>query len=94
MGCEYNAPESGNMTSTNIFEIRDLREHSPETVQTLRSLLASGVGLRADLKRLHFFELDGDTCVFYIYVSPVDGSVELLATWPRVQGLELQKRCH
>jgi hypothetical protein len=94
MGCECNAPESGNMTSTTTFEIRDLREHSPETVDTLRGLLASGVGLRADLKRLHFFELDSDTCVFYIYVSPVDGSVELLATWPRVQGLELQKRCH
>jgi len=50
--------------------------------------------VRPDSKRAHFFEIEGDTCVFYVYVSPVDSSVALLATWPRIESLETQARCH
>jgi len=82
------------MTLGNCFEVKDLRNHSPETVETLRGLLASGAGARPDLKRPDFYELEGETCVFYVYVSPVDGSVALLATWPRTQSVETQVRCH
>jgi hypothetical protein len=94
MGCECNASQIAEMAVENRFEIKDLRNHSPETLETLRGLLASGTGVRPDLKRPHFFELEGDTCVFYVYVSPVDGSVALLATWPRTADLEPQARCH
>jgi len=74
--------------------VKDMRNHSRETIETLRGLLASGAGARPDMKRPHFYEIESDTCVFYVYVSPVDGSVELLATWPRTGGTEMQARCH
>jgi len=94
MAYECNAGEMVEMTLGTHFEVKDLRNHSPETVETLRGLLASGTGVRPDLKRPDFYELEGETCVFYVYVSPVDGSVALLATWPRTQGVETQVRCH
>ena len=94
MGYECNACEVAEMTVGNGFEVKDLRNHSPETIETLRGLLAGSASVRPDVKRAHFFELEGDTCVFYVYVSPVDGSVALLATWPRVQSGEAQARCH
>jgi hypothetical protein len=93
MGCECNANQATEIAVENRFEIKDVRHHSPETLETLRGLLASGTSVRPDSKRPHFFELEGDTCVFYVYVSPVDGSVALLATWPRSQE-EAQARCH
>jgi hypothetical protein len=94
MGYENNACAVAEMTAGNGLEVRDLRNHSRETVETLRGLLASGAGARPDMKRPHFYEIEGDACVFYVYVSPVDGSVELLATWARTGGGETQARCH
>lgn len=82
------------MTPESGFQIRDLRNHSPETLATLRGLLAAGKGARPDLKRPHFYEFENDTCVFYVYVSPVNGSVELLATWPRIPSAEEHAVCH
>jgi len=75
------------MDATNGANLRieDLRHHSPDTVETLRALLASGANIEADPKRPHFYELAGETHVFYLYISPVDGGVTLLATWPRYQ---------
>jgi hypothetical protein len=94
MGYECNAGEITEVTVGNSIVVKDLRNHSPETLESLRGLLASGTGVRPDLKRPDFYELEGDTCVFYVYVSPVDGSVTLLATWPRTQSIERQARCH
>jgi len=96
MNCERecSAAELAEMAPTNNIEVKDLRNHSPETLATLRALLAGGAAVRPDPKRPHFFELESDTCVFYVYVSPVDGSVELLATWPLHQLTESQARCH
>ncbi len=94
MSYENNGCAVAEMTAGNGFEVKDLRNHSPETIETLRGLLASRADARPDIKRAHFYEIEGETCVFYVYVSPVDGSVELLATWPRSQGVEAQARCH
>lgn len=94
MSYETNALAVAETTAGNGFEVKDLRNHSPETIETLRGLLASRADARPDIKRPHFYEIEGDTCVFYVYVSPVDGSVELLATWPRTQSVETQPRCH
>ncbi|MGA8873268.1 MAG: hypothetical protein WA434_08565 [Candidatus Acidiferrales bacterium] len=94
MGYENNAVGVAETTAGSGLEVRDLRNHSRETVETLRGLLAGGAGARPDVKRPHFYEIDGDACVFYIYVSPVDGSVELLATWARSGGADAQARCH
>jgi hypothetical protein len=94
MTYECNTCEAAEMTVGSGFEVKDLRNHSAATIETLRGLLASGTSVRPDSKRAHFFEIEGDTCVFYVYVSPVDGSVALLATWPRIQSVETQARCH
>jgi hypothetical protein len=61
--------------------IRDLRNHPAETLETLRRLLAGGVRVEADPKRPDFYELQHGPEVFYIYVSPVTGQILLLATW-------------
>ena len=61
--------------------IRDLRNHPAETVETLRRLLASGARVEADPKRPNFYELQHGPEVFYIYLSPVTGQILLLATW-------------
>jgi hypothetical protein len=94
MSYEHNACAVAEMTAGNGFEVKDLRNHSRESVEALRGLLAGGADARPDVKRPHFYEIEGDTCVFYVYVSPTDGSVELLAIWPRTGGAEAQARCH
>ena len=94
MRCGGAVIETTDMVPRLEYEIKDLRQHSPETLETLRALLAGGAGVHADPKRPHFYELEGDTHVFYVYVSPVDGAVELLATWPRAGETELMDRRH
>jgi len=61
--------------------IEDLRNHSPETVENLRELLASGAPAHPDPHRAGFYEVQNHSQVFYIHVSPVNGKVLLLATW-------------
>jgi hypothetical protein len=94
MSYECNGCGVAEMTAGNTLEVKDLRNHSPETIETLRGLLASSADARPDAKRPHFYEIEGDACVFYVYVSPVDGSVELLATWPRTPSAETPAHCH
>ena len=62
-------------------QIEDLGNHPTETVAALRSLLTSGASTTADPKRNGFFEVESDSVVYYIHVSPVTGKVLLLATW-------------
>lgn len=61
--------------------IEDLRNHPADTVERLRQLLATGAPARPDPRRKDFFELENDSQVFYIHISPVNGRVLLLATW-------------
>jgi hypothetical protein len=61
--------------------IEDLHHHSPEIVEVLRQLLASGAPAKADPRRNDFYELENGSQVFYIHISPVNGKVLLLGTW-------------
>jgi hypothetical protein len=63
-------------------EIEDVRNHPVETVLMLRNLLADGAVVIPDPKRADFYEVESDSLVYYIHVSPVSGKVLLLATWP------------
>jgi hypothetical protein len=86
---------------TNDPTIKNLRNHAPETVEELRGLLNRGATASLDPHRNHFYELDGGSRVFYIFVSPSTGKVTLLAVWEspaarmpaRAQGLELATYC-
>lgn len=62
-------------------QIEDLGNHPADTLAALRGLLTRGANLVADPKRKEFFEVESDSVVYYIYVSPVSGKVLLLATW-------------
>ncbi len=62
-------------------QIEDLGNHPTETVAALRSLLTRGVSTTADPKRNGFYEVESESVVYYIHVSPVTGMVLLLAPW-------------
>ncbi len=62
-------------------QIEDLGNHPTETVAALRSLLIGGASTTADPKRSGFYEIESDSLVYYIHVSPVTGKILLLATW-------------
>jgi hypothetical protein len=83
-GCErFEAGKRGAMVlrMNQQLEIEDLRNHSAETVERLRHLLASGAPARPDPNREHFYEIANCSQVFYIHIAPSNGKVWLLATW-------------
>ena len=62
------------------MRIEDPRNHSRETIERLRTLLADGASINEDPHRRDFYEVHGDAAVYYIYASPITGKVYLLAT--------------
>lgn len=62
--------------------IEDLRNHSAECVETLRTLLRTGAPARSDPRRQSFYEIDNCSRVFYIHITP-RGKVWLLAIWTK-----------
>jgi len=62
--------------------IEDPRNHPAKTVLALRDILCGGATIIPDPKRRGFYEVRGESVVYYIHVSPVNGNVLLLATWP------------
>jgi len=62
--------------------IEDLRNHSAESVETLRTLLRTGAPARPDVRRRDFYEVDNCSRVFYIHITPT-GKVWLLAIWTK-----------
>ena len=69
--------------------LEDLRNHSPEQIAELRLLLSAGAPSRPDPRRPGFFEVDGDSTVFYIFKYPTGTKVLLLGTWERDRVAEL-----
>lgn len=62
--------------------IEDLRDHSAESIETLRTLLQAGATARRDPRRRDFYEVDNCSRVFYIHITP-RGKVWLLAIWAK-----------
>jgi hypothetical protein len=65
-------------------EIEDLGNHPAETLMKLQDGLIGGVTVTPDPKRTGFYEFESDSIVYYIHVSPVSGTIFLLATWRNV----------
>ena len=63
------------------IHIEDIGNHPAKAVSDLRCLLAGGASKVADPKRRGFYEVESDSLVYYIHVSPVTGKILLLATW-------------
>jgi hypothetical protein len=76
------------MNANGELQIEDLRNHPAEMLVTLRSLLAGGAKVTPDPKRPDFYEVEDESVVYYIHVSPVTGKILLLATWPSENALE------
>jgi hypothetical protein len=64
-----------------VFEIRDLGKHSAVTVICLGIVLAGTVNVTPDSKRRNCYEVEEGSTIYYIYVSPVTGTIYLIATW-------------
>lgn len=71
------------LTIEPALEIEAPRNHSLETQERLRQLLDSGASARPDPKRPDFFEIEGDTQVFYVHTVKATSKVTLLAVWDR-----------
>jgi hypothetical protein len=69
--------------------LEDLRNHSPEQLGELRLLLSVGAPSRPDPRRPGFFEVDGDSSVFYIFKYPTGAKVLLLGVWERDRVAEI-----
>jgi len=63
--------------------VEDPREYGAAAVVELRQLLEDGMSAQKDPRRKNFYELEGQNETFYVYVSPMSGSVVLLAKWNR-----------
>jgi hypothetical protein len=64
-----------------VLEIQDLGKHSALTVIRLGILLAGTVDVAPDPKRKGFYEIEGGSTVYYLYVSPFSGTIFLVASW-------------
>jgi hypothetical protein len=63
------------------IQIEDVGNHPKKAVADLHCLLVQGASTVADPKRNGFYEVESDSTVYYIHVSPVTGKILLLATW-------------
>ncbi len=64
-----------------VLVIEDLGNHSAATVIGLGIRLAGIVNVTPDQKRKGFYEVEDGSTVYYIHVSPVSGTIFLLANW-------------
>jgi hypothetical protein len=69
--------------------LEDLRNHTPEQLAELRVLLGAGAAMRCDPRRPGFFELDGESNVYYIFRYPSGTKVLLVGVWERDRVAEM-----
>ena len=53
--------------------------------------MSNGTQLHADESRMHFYDLEADGRKYFIYVSPVNASVTLIATWAKKRQSSVSK---
>jgi hypothetical protein len=61
--------------------IHNRLNYPADIVDQLEKLLVEGVSARQDPNRRNFYDIENADRVFFIYLSPLSGSVTLLATW-------------
>ena len=69
------------MSFGEVLDIKDLGKHSAVTVIRLGIVLAGAANVTPDPKPKNFYEVEGGSTVYYIYVSPITGTISLIATW-------------
>jgi hypothetical protein len=63
--------------------IENPRNYPAVIVNQLPSLLTSSLNVSPDLKRKTCYDIENGHRIYFIYVSPVNGNVVLLASWLR-----------
>lgn len=71
-----------------LYAVEDLRKHPPSTLIALALLLACPVEAYPDPKRRNFYEIRGESTVYYVYVSPFHETLFLLACWKKLPAPE------
>ena len=61
--------------------VENPRQYESEAIKQLRQLLESGTPAQRDPQRKNLYEIDSSNEIFYIYMSPISGTVVLLAKW-------------
>lgn len=64
-------------------KIEALRSYPAGTIDRLGQLLALGATAQPDPRRESFFEVESDSEVFYVHISPTSGRVLLIGIWPK-----------
>jgi hypothetical protein len=67
----------------NMPKVEALRKYPAGTLERLAQLLAMGVTAKADPRRESFYEVETDSEVFYVHISPANGRVLLIGIWPK-----------
>ena len=67
-----------------VLNIKDLGKHPAITLIRLGILLAGTVNATRDPKRENLYEVEGGSTIYYIYVSPISGTISLIAAWKNV----------
>ena len=71
------------MLSRERLRIENARLYPSAIVDQLRTALSSGAELHADESRKNFYNVHTDDRTYFIYISPLNGSVTLIAAWGR-----------
>lgn len=71
------------MLSRERLRIENARLYSSAIVDQLRAALSNCAELHADESRKNFYDLYTGDRTYFIYISPVSGTVTLIATWVR-----------
>ncbi len=71
--------------------IENARLYPREIVDRLLMALSNGTQLHADESRIHFYDLEAGGRTYFIYVSPVDAHVTLIATWAKKSKMSVSK---
>ena len=69
------------MFSREDIRIENARLYPSVVVDRLYAALSSGVELRADQSRTNFYTVNSEGRTYFIYISPANEKVTLIATW-------------
>ena len=69
------------MFSRENLRIENARLYPSDVVDRLYAALSSGAELTAYESRMNFYDLTYEGRTYFIYISPANGRVTLIATW-------------
>jgi len=67
----------------NMPRIEAVRSYPAGTLDRLSQLLVLGAPARPDPRRVSFYEVESDSDVYYVHISPENGRVLLIGLWSK-----------